>query len=296
MSGNINTFHHLGIVARDLAATVTQCERLGFMFTPLSFPEFPLSPGGPPEQVGVANRRAIFRNGYLEMLGVSDADRWASISKSQRGPFDIDRPLERYEGLYVMHFGTENLDGVRENLVAQGLNPSASQPFQRTVETPEGSAMMRARRLSFAPEASPEALFQIVQHETPQQRYMAHPNGARELTEAILCVEDPKEVAGGYARYAGHPVTRRGDLLVLDLGEARLVVLDRETLEAVLPGEEPPTLPYLAGLAVSADLDHAAKFLCLQKTAFLEHAGRIIISARDAGGCAVAFEQLSKQR
>jgi hypothetical protein len=291
----INTFHHLGIVTRSLAGAVTKYERLGFVFTPLSFPEFPLSAGGAPEPVGVANRNAILRNSYLEMLGVVDAARWASISTSQRGPFDIDKPLMRYEGLHVMHFGTEGLDGVRTRLVKDGLSPSPIRPFQRMVETPDGSRQMRARCLSFAPGTNPEALFQIVQHETPdlalQPRFMAHPNGALTLSEAILCVEDPEEVADRYGRYAGHSVDHRGPLHVIDLGEARLVVVSCQDLTMILPGEAAPAAPYLAGFTVTADMDQAQAFLHRQGIPFHRHDGRIVVSARDACGSAVVFER-----
>jgi catechol 2,3-dioxygenase-like lactoylglutathione lyase family enzyme len=291
----INTFHHLGIVTRDLAGAVRKYERLGFIFTPLSFPEFPLSPGAAPEPVGVANRNAIFRNSYLEMLGIIDAARWASISPSQRGPFDIDKPLQRYQGLHVMHFGTTHLDEVRARLVRDGLGPSPIRPFQRAVETPEGSALMRARCLSFAPRTNPEALFQIAQHETPelalQPRFMAHPNGAFALSEAILCVDDPEEVASRYGRYAGYFADRRGPLYVIDLGETRLVVVGCQNLALVVPGEAAPTTPYLAGFTVTADVDQAAAFLRRQEIPFRVHDARIVVSARDACGSAVVFER-----
>lgn len=300
MAQGINGFHHLGIVTRDLAGAVAKYESLGFIFTPLSLPEFPLSSGGAPEPVGVANRNAIFRNGYLEMLGVVDAARWASISTSQRGPFDIDKPLRRYEGLHVMHFGTEHLDEVFAKLVEEGLNPSPIRPFQRVVETPVGSALMRARCLSFAPGTNPEALFQIVQHQTPelalQPRFMAHPNGALALSEAILCVDDPEESAGRYGRYAGHSVGRRGPLHVVDLGEARLVVVSQADLAMILPGEVAPTAPYLAGFTVTADVDRAAAFLQSRATPFRSHDGRLIVSGRDACGSAVVFERPSAAR
>jgi catechol 2,3-dioxygenase-like lactoylglutathione lyase family enzyme len=300
MTEGINTFHHLGLVTRDLAGAVTKYEKLGFIFTPLSFPEFPLSPGEAPQPVGVANRNAIFRNSYLEMLGIVDAARWASISTSQRGPFDIDRPLQRYQGLHIMHFGTEHLDEVRARLVKDGLGPSPIRPFQRVVETPTGSALMRARCLSFAPGTNPEALFQIVQHETPelalQPRFMAHPNGAFALSEAILCVDDPEEVASRYGRYAGYFAGRRGPLYVIDLGETRLVVVGCQNLALVVPGEAAPTTPYLAGFTVTADVDQAAAFLRRQEIPFRVHDARIVVSARDACGSAVVFEQPDARR
>ncbi len=82
----INTFHHLGIVTRDLSKAGDAYERLGFLLTPLSFPQFPLTPGGAPEVVGVGNRHAIFKNSYLELLGVVDPVRWDSISTRSVAP------------------------------------------------------------------------------------------------------------------------------------------------------------------------------------------------------------------
>jgi hypothetical protein len=162
------------------------------------------------------------------------------------------------------------------------------------VDTLGGTAMMRAQRLSFLPQESPETLFQIVQHETPdlvlQPRYMAHPNGALTLSEAILCVENPAEVSARYGRYAGHPVECRGDRYVIDLGEARLVVVDRQGLGGMLLNESAPTLPYMAGFTVSADLEYATEFMERSKIAFSMHDGRLIISAREACGSAVVFE------
>jgi hypothetical protein len=291
----INTFHHLGIVTRDLALAVAQYERMGFLFTPLSFPEFPLSPGGEPERVGVGNRHAIFENGYLEMLGVIDAARWAAISTSQRGPFDIDRALKRYEGLHVMHFGTEDIDTVRSRLIADGFDPSPVQPFQRQVEDVDGRRMMRAKRVAFPQERNPEGLFQIVQHETPelvlQPRYVRHPNGTRRLSEAILCVRNPEKVSMRYGGYAGRAVERCSDLYVVNLGDARLVIVDPSHLGSILPGETPPTLPYFAGLTVTADMEQAQDYLRRQAIPYVSAGRRLIVSARDGGGTAVVFEK-----
>src|ERR1700722_12017517 len=101
MSDHLDNFHHLGLISRDLDTAVRQYEKLGFAFTPSSEPRIPLTQGGAPESLGVANRCAIFRDNYLEMLGVVDAARWAAITPEQRGPYDIDRPLRRYAGMHV---------------------------------------------------------------------------------------------------------------------------------------------------------------------------------------------------
>ena len=124
MSHDIDVFHHIGLVGHDLGRLAAQYERLGFTLTPVSIPRFPLSPGGAPEPVGAGNRHAIFRNSYLELLGVLDRPRWDSIPAESKGAFDLDRPLARYEGLHVLHLGTDDLDAVRGRLEREGLRPS----------------------------------------------------------------------------------------------------------------------------------------------------------------------------
>jgi hypothetical protein len=126
--------------------------------------------------------------------------RWNSISREQRGPFDLDAPLSRYEGFHILHLATDDLDQVRFRLRKSRLHPSTIRSFQRIVDTPNGSEMMRARSFYFPEGSNPEALVQIAQHETPElalePRYMQHPNGAVSITEVIMCGNNLEAVAG----------------------------------------------------------------------------------------------------
>jgi hypothetical protein len=234
------------------------------------------------------------------MLGVVDATRWASITSEQRGPFDIDKLLERYEGLHVMHFSTDDLDAVRSRLRKDGLDPSEIRPFQRPVETPDGTKVMRARSLSFPSDANPEALVQIAQHETRelvlQPRFMEHPNGARSVSESIVCVEDPDRVAAKYSAYTDHPVRQAGHLRIIDLGLARVIVVPPKHLEDVIPGHFAPMVPFLAGFTITANLTTAANLLKQRCIGFEEYGDRILVHARDACGSAVLFESPNAQR
>ncbi|HEY4087325.1 MAG TPA: VOC family protein [Bryobacteraceae bacterium] len=297
MNNDIHILHHLGIISRNLKTAVDQYERLGFLFTPLTLPMIPLHAGANPEPIGAGNRCAIFRNNYLEILGVVDAGRWASITPEQRGPFDLDAPLERYEGLHVLHLGTEDLDAVRSRLLKHGLSPSDIRPFRRLVDTLDGPQMMRARTLSFPPGSNPEALFQIAQHETPelvlQPHYMQHPNGATSITGVIVCVHDPDSVANRYGLYAGRNLQKRGDLRVIDLGPSRIIVVSPDHLQALLPGQTAPTVPFLAGFAVSSNLDTTKQALNDRRIEFQIHGGRILVSARDGYGASVLFEDVN---
>jgi catechol 2,3-dioxygenase-like lactoylglutathione lyase family enzyme len=299
MSHDVENLHHIGLITRNFPATVARYEQLGFSFTPSSVPEVPLSAGGPPEPLGVANRCAIFTTNYLEILGVIDPARWSAITRAQRGPYDIDPALARYEGLHVLHLASNNLDRTRDRLIRQGFQTSPIRPFQRMVETPDGARLMRARSLAFPSGSDPEALVQIAQHDTPelvlQPRFMAHPNGATAISGVILCVTDPERVAKKYAAYSGHQSQWEGKGLVVELGEARLTIVRPQDLTMMLSGETAPTAPFLAGFTVRGDPRRAVEFLRSREIRYEAFAGRIIVRARDACGTAVLFEGMDKE-
>jgi hypothetical protein len=111
---SLDILHHVGVINRDLQNLSERYEKLGFLLTPVSTPQIVIEAGEPPTSLGVGNRHAIFRNNYLELLGIIDAHRWKNIPKEKLGPYNIDIPLARYDGLHVMHFGTEHIELVKE--------------------------------------------------------------------------------------------------------------------------------------------------------------------------------------
>lgn len=301
MTHDITVFHHIGLIVTNMDAMIARYERLGFQFTPLSLPKIPLRPGEEPEELGAGNRTAIFKNNYLEVLAVVKRERWDSIPLEVRGPYDLDGPLSRYEGLHVMHFSTDDLDAVVARLDREGIPHSAPGRFQRLVETSEGPKMMRARTLHFPKGDTPEALVQVAQHLTPelvlQPRLMQHPNGAQSITECIMCTTEPGEVAAKYGRYSGHTPRYNDGVYSLDLGYSRILVLAPEHLGEVVPGCVPPFLPSLIGFTVAVtSLDKARAVLQENGIPFQEAGSRLIVRPKDACGSAVLFEQEETSR
>jgi hypothetical protein len=295
MSKDIDVIHHLGIIGPDLAADARRYERLGFILTPVSAPQIPLQPGGPPEPLGVGNRCIIFENNYLELLGVIDAPRWASITQAQRGPYDIDRPLSRYHGLHVLHLGTDVIEPVRERLLADGLQPSPIRPFQRLLDTPDGEKMMHAKCISFPQGTAPEALLQIVQHETPelvlQPRYMHHANGAKSITEVIVCVDDVESVAARYAGYTGLKAHWNGNIATIELAFSRVIITTPGTLPEIIPNPAIPAMPFLAGFTLAADLEKTRSFLNTHAIPYDSHKDRLIVGPAEACGTSILFDR-----
>jgi hypothetical protein len=301
MTGDIDVIHHPGLVAENIEAAVAQYERLGFLFTPLSIAKISINPNEEPVYFGVGNRTAIFEKNFFEIVGVIDQQRWNQISKAQRGPFDLDERLSLYQGLHIMHFGADDIDVVRTRFKQEGLPCSEIATLTRNVQTAEGERIMQAKTLHFPRGANPEALMQVAQHVTPelvlQPRYIQHRNGARFLTEMIVCSDAPADLAAKYSRYAGKPVVRKDVGLVLDLGRSRVLVVTPEQLQRIVPGFVPPVLPFVAGFTVAtSNLDSAHSVLQAAGIAFTRHEGRLVVGPQNACGSAVLFESIGAER
>ncbi len=94
-------------------------------------------------------------------MSVTDVALWNSTTPEQRGPYNLDIPLARYEGMHVMHFSSDDLSGLRDRLISQGLECADIKPFERNVNTPEGERLMKALAFSFPHRANPEGLVQM---------------------------------------------------------------------------------------------------------------------------------------
>jgi len=298
MNGATDTtdiLHHIGLGNTSLGSSAACYERLGFTLTPLSLPRVVLRPGGPPELLGAGNRHAIFTNNYLELLGIVDAGRWAEVTKEQRGPYDLDLPLSRYEGLHVMHFGANHIENVKERLDNQGVACSAVREFQRNVQTGSGERMMRARTIHFPAQSNPEGLPQVAQHDTPelvfQDRYMHHRNGAVALTEILVVTETPGSYAAKYELYSGHKSRCiASGRFVVDLGYSRVSVIGPEILTTIIPGFIPPVLPFMAAFTVEVtNLQSVCDVLSGNNVPFTKNPGTLLVYPENACGCAVIF-------
>ena len=287
--------HHIGLINSSLDESAAQYEKLGFTLTPLSLPKIVLSPGQPPATLGAGNRHAIFEHNYLELLGVVDPQRWSAITKAQRGPFDLDAPLSRYEGLHVMHFGADHIEQVKARLDAQGIPASPIKAFERNVQTANGERTMKARTIHFPPGSNPEGLLQIAQHDTPelvfQTRYMHHRNGATALTEIMVVAEDPATYASKYERYTGHQGQCIAEnYFVIDLGRSKVTIVNPAHLNSIIPGYVIPALPFLAAFTVKTySLQSVRQVLSAGNIPFAEQHDSIFVYPQHACGCAIIF-------
>lgn len=240
---------HLGWATRNPLALEARFERLGFRLTPRSTLFGPLLPGAPAVPWGAAIRCAMLRGGgYLQVLGVADPSRPLN---------DIDRYLDRYEGLHIVVLGMDDAAANHARLRRAALPVSGVVPRDRLVsdEEPDGPRI-RVRHLTH-PDAT-EGRLQLIQHLTPellwQERFLDHPNRAVSLEAAILAVGYPATSAARFSCLAGRPVVPDplgGYALPLARGVVRLLL--PEALPAALPGVMPAAVPFIAAAVVRVD-------------------------------------------
>jgi hypothetical protein len=298
----LDILHHVGVINADLNSLSEKYEKLGFLLTPVSIPKIIIEPSEGPVSLGIGNRHAIFEDNYLELLGIIDATQWAQTRKDNLGPYNIDIPLNRFEGLHVMHFGTCHIEHVRDRFCEQNLACSDIKHFERNVQTDTGERTMRARTISFPAELVPEGLVQVAQHDTPdlvfQSQFMAHPNGAVALTEIILCCEDQENVVKKYERLVNHPAVKIDDShYAIDLGCSKITVIDEQCLSKLIPSLIPPATPFMAGFVVETiDLQLVRNVLQTNGVLFSETNSEIVVNADHGGGCAIIFRESIRRK
>jgi catechol 2,3-dioxygenase-like lactoylglutathione lyase family enzyme len=233
---------HVGVAVRNLDTAKETFQKLGFQLTTRSLHSGATSPGGPVQPWGTGNHCAMFADGYLEIIGVTDPDLYTT---------QIDGRLKRYEGLHIIAFGTDDADaahGVLAERIECVQGPAA---LERLVPFGNGTKRGRFRNIYLDTVAFPEALYIVIEHVTPdvlwQPALLSHPNGVRALAGVTLCVADIEEVSARMAAVTG--VTAEDDEgggIVFPLARGTVSIVGTETLGALYPGVTAPTLPYIA--------------------------------------------------
>jgi len=180
---------HVGAITHDLAAAASRWERLGFALSPLSRQR-----GAVPGEEGMkpwatANRCAILRRGYLELIGTVDTcahNPWQNF-------------LNRFEGLHLLALRCAEANTAFARLRHQAPFLAPPVERERTLTYRGEARTMRFRNIFSRDSACPEGRYIVIEHQTPellwQPELMQHENGAQALEEALIVTDDPNVVA-----------------------------------------------------------------------------------------------------
>jgi catechol 2,3-dioxygenase-like lactoylglutathione lyase family enzyme len=286
MAKVITGIDHLGVVGNDMAANQAAYERLGFSVTEPR-PLMGRDEAGNDVELGQHSQHFVFASTYVELTGVVDPSKGSHVEDF----------LKRYEGLHILCLATRDAEAAAERLRSAGIDaPDVMESARFVYYGTTGTA--RFRWFPIPQSATPEGLVCVVEHVNPelvfQEMVMNHANGAQAVVEVTLCSASPEAACASYQKILGVPPTSAPFGHVLDCGEARIVVVDQQGLEARYPGVHPPAMPSLPAFAVGvADLSHTAMYLRSVGVPFTEDTGRLWVAPEHGGGTVVEFRALS---
>ena len=260
---------HTGVAVRDLDIGQTTYERLGFTLTPRSFHSGSRTAGGPVEKWGSGNHCAMFEHGYLEIIGITDANLYSSTKEY----------LDRYEGSHIVAIGSGDADKSYPVLSGrfEGVTPATR--LQR--DAPFGPNNEETRLAAFRNihvdwKKFPEAKLIFIDHLTRdvlwQPHLLQHPNGAVALSEVALCVEELDETCGRLSRLFGQaPEEVRPGGNVFHLSRGNVYVITETRLKEWV-GITPPAMPYVAGFGIAVrDLDATREYFASRDVPTTDH-------------------------
>lgn len=197
---------HVGVAVRSLERGRDAYARLGFRLTARSFHAGSRTPGAPVEAWGSGNHCAMFRQGYLEVIGLTDPDKYSSVKEM----------VARYEGLHIVAIGWGQADAAREAMLARGVPVEAPRLLERDAAFgPDDAQVRRARfRNCFVDRGKyPEARFLYIEHLTRevlwQPHLLEHPNGALAMEEVYFVSDDAEQSARKLAALLPSPARGR---------------------------------------------------------------------------------------
>ncbi|HEX2826246.1 MAG TPA: VOC family protein [Burkholderiales bacterium] len=282
---------HVGVAIKDLERGRAAYERLGFTLTPRSLHRGSPSPGAPVIPFGSGNHCAMFRDGYLEIVGLTDPAIYSNIKSL----------VARYEGAHIVAFGVDSADAAYETLKRRGIAVEGVRKLERDAAYGrDGSDTRKAafRNLYFDLAAYPESRMIFIEHLTPdvlwQPHLLDHPNGAVAIRDVFLCAADAQAVADKYAALFGADAksTADGEWRIA-LARGSVWIATPEAWARRAPGAAAPALPSPAGIGFSVKDLAATRALLAKNGADPRDGadGAIWVLPADACGAAILFFQ-----
>lgn len=237
---------HIGVAVKDLEAGRAAYERMGFRLTPRSLHRGSPTPGAPVEPWGSGNHCAMFREGYLEVVGLTDPAMFSNVKAL----------VARYEGAHILAIGVESAEGAYAELRRRGVPAEAPRQLER--DAAYGAAGNETRKAAFRNiyfdlAAYPEALLLFIEHLTRdviwQPHLIDHANGVTALTDVFVCAPDARVAAEKYASLFEVAAERTGEgewRLALARGSVR--VMTPAAWARWAPDAPAPPLPSPAGI------------------------------------------------
>jgi hypothetical protein len=279
---------HIGVAIRDLERGRAAYERLGFTLAPRSIHRGSPSPGAPVIPFGSGNHCAMFRKGYLEVVGLTDPAIYSNVRSM----------VEKYEGAHIVAFGVASADATYDELKRRGIPIQAARALERDAAYgPAGTEKRSAafRNMYFDAAAYPESRLLFIEHLTRdvlwQPHLLDHPNGVVALRDVFLCTPDASAAAQKYAALFDVAATRSSEgEWRLHINHGYVWISTPQAWARRAPGTATPPLPAPAGIGFQVqDLAHTRGLLARRGVAIHDGTGFIRVAPEDACGATLFF-------
>ncbi len=270
---------HVALATDDLDRAAAVYRRLGFNLTPRS------SHSGDDGPWGTGNHCAMFRDGYFELIGITDPALYHDHLKAA---------LARYTGLHLIALGTDDSQNAYDEAVSRGV--AIDEPYGIARQVPHGDSAREGRFhiTQVDPAWFPEADFFFCQHHTPDVLWQAdlldHPNGVTGLAGVTLVASDPEATARRVAAVSGVTGTESEDGHRFVLARGTIDVVAAEGLGRPFAGIVPPVLPWVVAVTFTVADPQAIEERASSQGIKTEAAGGgIWIGPDDADGALLVF-------
>ena len=286
---------HVGVAVKSLDRGRDAFTRLGFTLAARSFHSGSRAAGSPVEPWGSGNHCAMFREGYLEIIGLTDASMYSSVKDM----------VSRYEGLHIVAIGCGNADAAYAEFQKAGAPVEAPRALERDAAFGPGDRETRRakfRNMYVDRQKFTEGRFIFLEHLTRdvlwQPHLMEHPNGALGIEAAYFVVADPEATARKFAPIFSERIEHFPGGAKLTLDRGTLWLAEESKWRERVPGSFVPPVPSPAGFGIRVQSIDATRRL-LESNGVKVHAGmnasQFWVAPEDACGAAIQFSQGSKQ-
>jgi catechol 2,3-dioxygenase-like lactoylglutathione lyase family enzyme len=281
---------HLVLAVRDLDQARGAYERLGFTLTPKAQHPF-----------GTENALVQLDGCFLELLAIADA---ALFPEPEAGAFSFPRfneaYLEKHEGMSMLVLDSTDAAADRKDFAAAGLQIYPPFEFGRDAKQPDGSTARVGFKLAFATDPyAPEAAFFTSEQLAPQffwkPDYQRHDNSAKTVTEVVMISEAPTMHWKFFEGFVGTDEVQETET-GLQIETARgCVRIERpdgvaETWGTSIALADYPSPRFAAFVIGVSELEETRRCLEAGGFGFFELGDRLIVSASESNGTAIAFE------
>jgi len=277
---------HVALVTPDLDRAYEVYSRMGFNLSPRSSHQGRLEADGPIELWGAGNHCAMFSTGYLEILGITDPDRYCE---------HVQILLDHYSGLHLIALGCADIER-RIDILKRNLGQESTfYDVSRDVPLVKGGSKEATFRILQLPdETFPEADLFFIEHKNTevlwQPELLQQPNGVTGLSAITVCSDIWKDSAERLSVALAVTPVATDDARKFSLAHGEIKIMAPNAFSRRFATVAAPVLPWVGAVEFTVtDIGTTHRFL--QRNQFEVHALQDDSVWIDVEGAVMVFRQ-----